>query len=164
MNGGFILQLLFRFGVLLVSLFEAYRQDYAAAPGQASPEFVTVTKVDKQKGMLGFEYHCQRPVHEEQIQVRNGKRVKQTTIRYVNERRDFLVSLTKVRVYDTKGQWLWPVAAMERLKTGATMLKSADGNKINPRYLSALRPDVLILVLPTEDPAVFSEELAPDKK
>jgi hypothetical protein len=163
MKGGLVVLLLFHCGVLVLSLYDAYHQDVVALPGEASPEFVTITELDKRKGMLGFEYRCQRPVHELQILERNGRRVQQTTIAHVNERQDFLVSLKAIRVYDAKGQWLWPVVAMDRLKSGATILKSADGKKVNPRYLPALRPDVLILVVPAE-PVRFTEELAPDKK
>jgi hypothetical protein len=101
-----------------------------------------------------------RVLREEQ----NGKRVKRTFLRHVNEQVDDQVSLRGARVYDSKGRRLGQAAAFERLSAGGMFLKSADGNKVNARYLRAIREDLLILVLPVVEPVLIAEENLPKGK
>ena len=103
-------------------------------------------------------------VQEIVTEQENGKSVKRTFLRHVNEQVDHQVSLRGARVYDSKGRRLGQAAAMQRLSAGGMVLKSADGNKVNARYLRAIREDLLILVLPVVEPVLIAEENLPKGK
>jgi hypothetical protein len=142
--------LLLQSGVLALALYAAYRAESAQVTGEASPEFVHVLKLDKEKGLLAYRAFALKPVQEIVTVEVNGKSVKRTLLRHTNEQLDHEVSLRGVRVYDSKGRRLGQAAALERLSAGGMILKSADGNKVNARYLRAIREDMLILVIPVE--------------
>ena len=156
--------LLISLSTLLMVIYAAYREEAAQMPGDASPEFVTVTKLDKANGLIGYRVFCLRPVHETFIREQDGKQVKQTILRHVCEQQDCSVSMKEARVYDSKGWRLAHSVAWERLAVGAMVLKSADGKKLNPRYLRVVRDDALILVIPEREPAIIAEEPVPKAK
>jgi len=154
--------LFFRVGLLGMAAFAAARDDAALEPGEASPEFVTVTKVDTEKGLLVYRYHHMIPVHQEYFREEGGKHVKHTIVRHICEQVEVTIAIKEARLYDAKGRRV-AARGWERLAAGTTILKSADGNKVHPRYLRAVRDDILILVLPTREPEIIGEVILPTK-
>ena len=148
-------------GILALSLYAAYRDESAQVTGDAFPEFVSVLKLDKEKGILTYRVFALKPVHETFNATVNGKSVKRTILRHVTEQIDHEVSLRGARIYHSKGWRLGQAAALEQFSSGRVILKSADGTKVNARYLSAVREDMLILVLPVPEPILIAEETLP---
>jgi hypothetical protein len=156
--------LLIQVGMLALAAYAAYRDEATQVTGDASPEFVTVLKLDKEKGILTYRIFALEGVQEIVTQEENGKSVKRTFLSHVNYQADREVSLRGSRVYDSKGRRLGQVAAMQRLSAGGMILKSADGKKVNARYLRAIREDMLILVVPVVEPVLIAEENLPKGK
>jgi hypothetical protein len=163
-KGHFVMGLLIQVGMLTLAAYAAYCDEAAQVTGDASPEFVTVLKLDKDKGILTYRILTLKEEQQTVTQEENGKRVKRTFLSHVNYQADREVSLRGARVYDSKGRRLGQATALKRLSAGGMILKSADGNKVNARYLRAIREDVLIMVLPVVERVLIAEENLPKGK
>jgi hypothetical protein len=163
-EGNFGMGFFFQVGMFALAVYAAYRDESSQVTGDVSPEFVTVIKVEKEKQALTYRLFTKRAVHQIVTEEVDGKSVKRTYLRHVCERQDHYVSLKDIRVYNAKGWRLSQASALEQLLEGATMLKSADGNKVNARYLRSVREDTLIMVVPVVEPIVIAEEVLPKNK
>jgi hypothetical protein len=156
--------LLIQVGMFALVAYAAYRDEATEVTGDATPEFVTVLKLDKEKGILTYRIFALKGVKEIVTEEKNGKNVKRTLLGHANYREDREVSLRGARVYDSNGRRLGQAVALERLSPGVVILKSSDGKKVNARYLRAIREDVLVLVLPVVERIPIGEENSPSGK
>jgi hypothetical protein len=137
-----------RLSVLLVAACATYRGCKTELPGEAAPQFATVTNVDKEKGVLSYRFSTKRVGFVEQICDENGKQVKKATLVHISEQNEESALMKDVHYYNAKGMRLSPSVAWRRLSAGTVVLLSTDGKKVHPQYLRAVQKNTLILVVP----------------
>jgi hypothetical protein len=117
----------------------------------APPSFVSILGFDKATGAITLaEFRVvQVPVFAEKAVQKNGKKETVRSVLYkpVTEqvRRDF--RFEDVQFFGGDGKQLEKAKAMERLARGGMALLSADGNRVDERYLGLLRKDAFVLVV-----------------
>ena len=96
--------LILRLSMVAIAAYATSREDAAELPGEASPYFVTVIKLDKESGLFAFRFLTVSVVSETVMAEEQGKRVKKTTLRQVPMEVDCHYCMNKARFYDVKGE------------------------------------------------------------
>jgi hypothetical protein len=137
-------------------------------PQQPAPSFNYISALNKGTGEVRLLRAVTAPV---MVPVQttineNGvvKTVTQYQTTYVTRQEETAFSLKKGSVYTTDGKKLSEADALERLKLGAIVLQSTNGQPVDPLFLRAVRAETLVLVGPlpmaTAAPAVRPAAIA----
>jgi hypothetical protein len=124
----------------------------ATLPTTPPPRITNVATLDPQAGEIVLHEVTQQAVPELRKQIRtvNGKAVEVEYTVYVpvlvQQQRKF--SLKEGKALDTTGAPLEAAEVWKRLKVGAAVLVSGDGNKVDPAYLGIVAKDAVILAFP----------------
>jgi hypothetical protein len=118
----------------------------------ASPWFAVITKIYTRLGAVQYSYKTTFPAKGYQVIKVFGIEKRQTVVRMVTSSVSNDFSLDQSPVYDVKGNLLKKEEVLGKLKVGQAVLVSTDGKMVDPRYLSAVKDDTLILVPPPEGP------------
>jgi len=143
---------------LLVVLSLAIAASTAAAQEKpkmltsVSPRFVTVFEINQRQGVLDLVSVTVRfAAKTVKMDVKkDGKlqTVTKTVYEPVYEKHIGRLALKSAEVFDAGGKKLSSEDVWKRVAVGATVLVSADGNKVDSVYLSALAKDTLVFVSP----------------
>ena len=133
-------------------------QEQVAPPKGPAPRFVTIGRVDWDKGKLVVSEQClphpnvvSRTITRQEANRRaepleTGSTLKPRVLYYTTTH---TLPLDRVTLYNARGKSL-PENAWERLKPGAMVLMSADGHPVEPEYLDLIRPETPVLVVAVE--------------
>jgi hypothetical protein len=111
----------------------AWADDPSAAPKGPPPRFMTVGKIEPDKCL--FTCHYMNEIHR---------------IGVVHEPREMVVFLAKARIASAGGEPIATSDLWKRLKPGQTVLLAADGRNIDPAYLTIVRKDTVVIIIPQE--------------
>jgi hypothetical protein len=124
----------------------------AALPTTPPPRIASVSELKPEEGEITLHEVTQQMVPELRKEQRtvNGKTVEVTVTHYravvVQQQRKCY--LKEGKAYDTAGAPLEAAEVWKRLKVGAPVLVSADGNKVDPAYLGVVAKEAVILAFP----------------
>jgi hypothetical protein len=128
----------------------AWSQDKLVRPHGPPPQFAIIRKAEDDVVTLAVTRTKYVPGKVERQVERNGKveTVTETEMRPVFEWTVVRFSpAAGGRIYDTKGKRVSAAKARDRLVVGRPVLLSADGKKVDARYLRLVNADTLILVI-----------------
>ena len=139
---------LFAMAVMVLNASSSTAQP--AAPTGVAPTLKIVSKIDKEKGEMLFEYSVSKPVavSVEKDVVVNGitMKVVETELKFVTESRVSLVKVSDSRVITTDGKQLPIEEIWKRINKGSVVAISGNNDTPAPAYLRALNPQTLIVI------------------
>jgi hypothetical protein len=150
-----MLRLVIASAVLAAVAVQAVAQGQTKLPKGPAPRFVTVQRLDAEKGELVVSEEClphpavtSRTITKKEENRRGepteiGSTVKPKIYYYTTTHK---LTLKRVTLYEASGKKL-PEKEVSRLKSGAMVLMSADGHPVEAEYLTLVKPETLILVV-----------------
>jgi hypothetical protein len=127
----------------------SWAEERQAYPKGTPPQFVFVSGVDKDKGVLKIQTGVSVPVEKTVTQevVINGKKVPQVVrvTEYQLSLKEESLTLASFRVLDAQGKEIEGDDGWKKLADGKLMLRQAGSEPIDPAYLKLLAKDTLIL-------------------
>ena len=125
-------------------------QDATKLPTGSAPMSFAVAGVDRTAGTYTVNHILPefKPFQTQTTVIVGGKEQKVTVTSYKVSHKSTTGSypLKGLEFYNVKGEKLKDDEATKRFVTGAVVLLSIDGNKVDPVYLRIVKEDTLILV------------------